>query len=59
MFRLQLLTTIFENLKDDESIQDFYMNIIEIANSSSVFGEKISEEKRVRKFSDLYLRGFT
>ena len=32
MSRLQLLTTRFENLKmnDDESIQDFYMNVLEI-----------------------------
>jgi hypothetical protein len=32
--RLQLLTTKFENLKmlEDENIQDYYMNILDIAN---------------------------
>ena len=51
MFRLQLLTTRFENLKmnDDESIQDFHMNVLEIENASSALGEKMSEEKLVRK----------
>ena len=51
MSRLQLLTTKFENLrmKDDESIHDFHMNILDIANTSSALGEKMSEEKLVRK----------
>lgn len=51
MSRLQLLTTKFENLrmKEDESIHDFHMNIIEIANASSALGEKMSEAKLVRK----------
>ena len=42
MSRLQLLTTKFENLrmKDDESINDFHMSILEIANASSALGEK-------------------
>ena len=51
MSKLQLLTSKFENLKmkEDESIHDFHMNIIEIANASSALGEKMSESKLVRK----------
>ncbi|MCI10390.1 gag-protease polyprotein, partial [Trifolium medium] len=51
MAKLQLLTTKFENLrmKDDEGIQEFHMNIMDIANSSESLGEKMSEEKLVRK----------
>lgn len=51
MSRLQLLTTRFENIKmkDDENIHDFHMSILEIANSSSALGERMSEEKLVRK----------
>ena len=51
MSRLQLLPTKFENLrmKDDESINYFYMNSLEIANASSALGEKIPEDKLVRK----------
>ena len=49
--RLQLLTSKFENLKmgKDESIQDFHMNIVDIANSSSELREKIPEVKLVQK----------
>ena len=49
--RLQLLTTKFENLKmmEDENIQGYYMNILDIANSFDSLGEKISDEKLVRK----------
>ncbi|XP_058771038.1 uncharacterized protein LOC131644531 [Vicia villosa] len=51
MSRLQLLTTKFENLRmrDDESIKDFHMNILDIANTSGALGEKMSDEKLVRK----------
>lgn len=51
MSRLQLLTTKFENMrmKDDESIHDFHMNILEIVNASSALGEKMFEEKLARK----------
>jgi len=51
MSKLQVLIMKFENLKvkDDESIQDFHMNILDIANASSTLGEKMSEEKQVRK----------
>ena len=33
--KIQLLTTKFENLKmlEDESIQDYHLNILDIANS--------------------------
>jgi len=49
--KIQLLTTKFENLKmlEDESIQDYHLNIIDIANSFESFGEKISDEKLVRQ----------
>ena len=51
MSRLQLLTNRFENLrmKGDESINDFHVNILEISNASSALGEKIPEDKLVRK----------
>ncbi|KAK2375776.1 gag-protease polyprotein [Trifolium repens] len=51
MSRLQLLTTKFENLrmKEDESVHDFHMNMIDFANSFDSLGEKIPEEKLVRK----------
>ncbi|XP_050920063.1 uncharacterized protein LOC127137667 [Lathyrus oleraceus] len=51
MYRLQLLTIRFENLKmkDDDNVHEFYMSILEIDNSSSALGEKMSKEKQVRK----------
>ena len=51
MSRLQMLTTKFENLKmkEDETIHKFHMNVLEIANASGALGEKMSEEKLVRK----------
>ena len=51
MSRLQMLTTKFENLRmmEDETIHEFHMNILEIANTSGALGEKMSEEKLVRK----------
>ena len=49
--RLQLLTTKFENLRmlEDESIQDYHLNILDIDNAFDSLGEKISDEKLVRK----------
>jgi hypothetical protein len=49
--KLQLLTTKFENLKmlEDESILDYHLNILDIANSFESLGEKVSDEKLVRK----------
>jgi len=49
--KLQLLTTKFENMRmlKDESIQDYHLNILDIANAFDSLGEKISEEKLVRK----------
>jgi uncharacterized protein (UPF0335 family) len=49
--RIQLLTTKFESLKmqEDETIQDYYMNVLDIANSFDSLGEKLSDEKLVRK----------
>ena len=51
MPRLQLLTIKFENIgmKDDECIHDFHMSILDIANTSSSLGEKMSKENIVRK----------
>ncbi|KAK2402298.1 gag-protease polyprotein [Trifolium repens] len=51
MSRLQLLTTKFENLrmKEDESVHDFHMNVIDFSNSFDSLGEKIPGEKIVRK----------
>ena len=48
--KIQLLTTKFENLKmlEDESIQDYHLNILDIANSFESLGGKISDEKLVR-----------
>jgi hypothetical protein len=49
--RLQLLTTKFENLRmmEDESIQDYHLNILDIGNAFDSLGEKISDEKLVGK----------
>jgi hypothetical protein len=51
MSKLQLITYKFENLKmnDDESIQDFHMKTLDLANASGALGEKMAEEKLVRK----------
>ena len=51
MSRLQLWATKFENLKikEEECIHDFYMNILEIANACTALGEKMTDEKLVRK----------
>ncbi|XP_050895373.1 uncharacterized protein LOC127101991 [Lathyrus oleraceus] len=45
-------------MKDDECIHDFHMNILDIANSSSALGEKILEEKFVRKILKLLPKKF-
>jgi len=34
---------------EDENIQDYHLNILDIANSFDSLGEKMSEEKLVRK----------
>jgi len=49
--RIQLLTTKFESLRmqEEETIQDYYMNVLDIANSFDSLGEKLSDEKLVRK----------
>jgi len=49
--KLQLLTTKFQNLRmmEDESIQDYHLNILDIANAFDSLGEGISDEKLVRK----------
>jgi len=51
MLRLQILNTKFENLKmmEDENIQDYYLNILDITNSFDSLGEKMSDDKVVRK----------
>ncbi|XP_057439907.1 uncharacterized protein LOC130731662 [Lotus japonicus] len=51
MPRLQILTTQFENLKmkEDETITDFHMTLRDMENSSFALGERMSEEKLLRK----------
>ena len=51
MSRLQLLVTKFENLKmkEDESIQEFHMNILDIDSAFDSLGKKMSEEKLIKK----------
>ncbi|KAK2444948.1 putative mitochondrial protein [Trifolium repens] len=51
MSKLQILTTKFENLrmKEEESIQDFHMSLVDIANAFEALGEKVSDEKLSRK----------
>ncbi|XP_045789080.1 uncharacterized protein LOC123884116 [Trifolium pratense] len=51
MSRLQLLTTKFENLRmnDDETIQEFHMTLLDYDNQFDALGEKVPEEKLVRK----------
>ncbi|PNX54502.1 gag-protease polyprotein, partial [Trifolium pratense] len=46
-----MLTRKFENLsmKEDESIHDFYMTVIEYANNFDILGEKMDDEKLIRK----------
>lgn len=52
MSRLQLLTTKFESLKilKDETIVEFNVCLLDIANESFALDEKILEKKLVRKF---------
>ena len=49
--KLQLLTTRFENLRmqESETISEFNSKLCDIANEAFSLGEKISEEKLVRK----------
>ncbi|KAK2436692.1 secreted RxLR effector protein [Trifolium repens] len=51
MSKLQILTTKFESLrmKEEESIQDFHMSLVDIANAFEALGEKVSDEKLSRK----------
>jgi len=49
--RIQLLTIKFESLRmqEDETIHYYYMNVLDIANSFDSLGEKLSDEKLVKK----------
>ncbi|KAK2358620.1 gag-protease polyprotein [Trifolium repens] len=49
--RLQLFYSKFENLrmKEEETIYDFHMNVLDLANSFDSLGERLSDEKLVRK----------
>src|ERR1044072_5838005 len=51
MSRLQMLTPQFETLRmtEEKTIAEFHMQIRDIANSSFALGEKMSDEKLVRK----------
>ncbi|MCI17160.1 gag-pol polyprotein [Trifolium medium] len=46
-----MLSTNFENLcmKEEETIHDFHMNVLEFANSFDALGETISDKKLVSK----------
>jgi len=48
--KIQFLTTKFERLKmkKDETIRDYYMNVLDIANSFESLGETLSNEKLIR-----------
>src|ERR1044072_8199968 len=61
MSRLQMLTTQFETLRmgEDQTIAEFHMQIRDIANSSFALGEKISDEKLVRKILRSLPKRFT
>src|ERR1044072_3569550 len=50
MSRLQMLTTQFETLRmtEDQTIDEFHMQIRDIANTSFALGEKMTDEKLVR-----------
>ncbi|KAK2356433.1 hypothetical protein QL285_093765 [Trifolium repens] len=49
--KIQHLTSKFEALrmKDDESIQEFHLSLLDIANSFEALGEKMLDEKLSRK----------
>ncbi|KAK2369873.1 gag-protease polyprotein [Trifolium repens] len=49
--RLQLLHSKFENLrmKEEETIYNFHMSVLDLANSFDSLGERLSDEKMVRK----------
>ena len=51
MSRLQMLTTQFENLRmgEEETIAEFRVHIHDMANASFALGEKMPDEKLVRK----------
>src|ERR1044072_2654118 len=51
MSRLQMLTTQFETLRmsEEQTIAEFHMYIRDIANTSFALGEKMTNEKLVRK----------
>ena len=36
-------------MNEDENIHEFHMSVLEIANASGALGEKMSDEKLVRK----------
>ena len=36
-------------MKEDETIRDYYMNVLDIANSFDSLGEKLSNEKLIKK----------
>src|ERR1044072_236527 len=51
MSRLQMLTTQFETLRmsEEQTIAEFHMQIRDIANTSFALGEKMTNEKLVKK----------
>jgi len=49
--KIQLLTNKLEilKMKEDETIRDYYINVLDIANSFDSLGEKLSNEKLIKK----------
>ncbi|KAK2421364.1 gag-protease polyprotein [Trifolium repens] len=45
-------------MKDDESIQDFHLSLLDIANSFEALGEKMSDEKLSRKLLRFFPKRF-
>ena len=45
-------------MQEDENIQGYYMNVLDIANSFNSLGEKLTDEKLVRKILRSLLRRF-
>jgi len=45
-------------MKDDESLHDHHMNVLDISNTSSALGENMSKEKMVRKILRSFYKKF-
>ncbi len=45
-------------MKEEECIHDFHMNILEIANACTALGERMTDEKLVRKIFRFLFKRF-